>query len=126
MTQKSVKVSIVAYHLASLPVSDDKPIDDNFLDEKFVSMTYITGWKLYFDGTANQSGFGIGILLISQQGDHIPRSVQLIFSDHYRLTNNIVEYEACIMSLETALDLGIRQLEIHGDSNLVIQQTQGI
>ena len=40
--------------------------------------------------------------------------------------NNIVEYEACITSLETALDLGIRQLEIHGDSNLVIQQTQGI
>ena len=24
------------------------------------------------------------------------------------------------------LDLGVRQLEIHGDSNLVIQQTQGI
>ena len=28
--------------------------------------------------------------------------------------------------LETALDLGIKQLEIHGDSNLVIQPTQGI
>ena len=42
------------------------------------------------------------------------------------MTNNIVEYEACITGLETALDLDIRQLEIHGDSNLVIQQTQGI
>ena len=31
-----------------------------------------------------------------------------------------------ITGLETALDLGIRQLEIHWDSNLVIQQTQGI
>ncbi|RVW68741.1 Retrovirus-related Pol polyprotein from transposon 412 [Vitis vinifera] len=84
------------------------------------------GWRLYFDGAANQSGFGIGILLISPQGDHIPRSVRLAFSDHHRLTNNIVEYEACITGLETALDLGIRQLEIHGDSNLVIKQTQGI
>ena len=74
----------------------------------------------------NQSGFGIGILLISPQGDHIPKSVRLTFSDHHRLTNNIVEYEACIIGLETALDLGVRQLEIHGDSNLVIQQTQGI
>ena len=125
MTQKSVKGSIVANHLASLPVSDDRPIDDDFTDEQFVSMTSITGWNLYFDGAANQSGFGIGILLISAQGDHIPRSVRLIFSDHHRLTNNIVEYEACIMGLKTALDLGIRQLEIHGDSNLVIQQTQG-
>ena len=38
----------------------------------------------------------------------------------------MVKYEACITSLETALDLGVRQLEIHGDSNLIIQQTQGI
>ena len=28
--------------------------------------------------------------------------------------------------LEIPLDLGVRQLKIHGDSNLVIQQTQGI
>ena len=31
-----------------------------------------------------------------------------------------------ITGLETALDLGVGQLEIHGDSNLVIQHTQGI
>ena len=126
VTQKSVKGSIVVDHLASLPVYDGKSIDDDFPDEQFVSMTSIIGWQLYFDGAANQSGFGIGILLISPQGDHIPRSVRLVFSDHHQLTNNIVEYKACIMGLETALDLGIRQLEIHGDSNLVIQQTQGI
>ena len=112
--------------MASLPVSNDRPINDDFPDEQFVSMTSITGWQLYFDGAANQSGFGIGILLISPQGDHIPRLVRLVFSDHHRLTNNIVEYEACITGLETVLDLGIRQLEIHGDSNLVTQQTQGI
>ncbi|RVW92545.1 hypothetical protein CK203_039365 [Vitis vinifera] len=70
-------------------------------------MTSITGWRLYFDGATNQSGFGIGILLISPQGDHIPRSVRLAFSDHHRLTNNIVEYEACITGLETALDLAL-------------------
>ena len=106
MTQKSVKGSIVADHLASFPVSDDIPIDDDFPEDQFVSMTNITGWKLYFDGAANQSGFGIGILLISPHGDHIPRSVRLVFSNHHRLTNNIVEYEACITGLETALDLG--------------------
>ena len=80
---------------------------------------------MYFDGAANQSGFGIGVLLISPHGDHIPKSIRLAFSDHHRLTNNIVEYEACITGLETALDLGVRQFRIHGDSNLVIQQTQG-
>ena len=109
--------------MASFPVSDDRPIDDDFPDEQFVSMTSITGWQLYFDGAANQSGFGIDILLILPQGDHIPRSVRLVFSNFHRLRNNIVEYEARITNLEIALDLGIRQLEIHGDSNLVIQQT---
>ena len=64
--------------------------------------------------------------MISPQGDHIPRLVRLTFFDHHWLTNNIVEYEACITSLETALDLGVRRLEIHGDSNLVIEQTQSI
>ena len=108
VTQKLVKGSIVVDHLASLPISDDRSVDDDFPDEQIVSMTSITGWRLYFDGATNQSGFGIGILLISPQGDHIPRSVRLAFSDHHRLTNNIVEYEACMTGLETALDLGIR------------------
>ena len=120
VTQKSVKGSIVADHLAPLLVSDDRSIDNDFPDEQFISVTSIAGWRLYFDGVANQLGFGIGILLISPQGDHIPISVRLTFSDHHRLMNNIVEYEACIMGLETTLDLGVRQLEIHADSNLVI------
>ena len=104
VTQKSVKGSVVADHLASLLVSDDKPIDVDFPDKQLVSVTSITGWRLYFDGAASQSGFGISILLISPQGDHIPISVQLTFSDHHRLTNNIVEYEAFITGLEIALD----------------------
>ena len=108
VTQKLVKESIVADHLASLPVFDDRPIDDDFPDEQFISVTSIAEWRLYFDDVANQLGFGIGILLISPQGDHIPRSVWLTFFDHHRLTNNIVEYEACIIGLETALDLGVR------------------
>ena len=111
-------------HLASLPVSDNRLVDDDFPNEQFVSVTSIAGWKLYFDSATNQSGFGIYILLISPQGDHIPKSIRLAFSDHHQLTNNIIEYEACITSLETVLNLGVRQLEIHGDSNLVIQQTQ--
>ena len=43
VTQKLVKGSIVANHLVSLPVFDDRPIDDDFPDEQFVSITSITG-----------------------------------------------------------------------------------
>ena len=65
VTQKSIKGSIVADHLASLPVFDDRPIGEDFFDEQFVYAISIVGWRLYFDGATNQSGFGIGILLIS-------------------------------------------------------------
>ncbi|RVW87540.1 Ribonuclease HI [Vitis vinifera] len=123
--QKSIKGSIVADHLASLPISEDRPVDDDFPDEEFIAMTSLSGWRMYFDGAANQLGFGIGVLLISSQGDHIPRSVRLVFSDRHPATNNIVEYEACILGLETALELGIRQMEVFGDSNLVLRQIQG-
>ena len=49
----------------------------------------------------------------------------MVFADRYLSTNNIVEYEACILGLETALELGIRQIEVFDDSNLTLRQIQG-
>ena len=80
--------------------------------------------RMYFDSVANHSGYGIGVLLISPHGDHIPISVRLAFSDRHPAMNNIVEYEACILGLKIALELGIRQMEVFGDSNLVLRQIQ--
>ncbi|RVW78332.1 Transposon Tf2-2 polyprotein [Vitis vinifera] len=90
VSQKSIKGSNVADHLASLPTSEDRPVDDDFPDEEFVVMTSLLGWCMYFDGATNQSGYGIGVLLVSPQGDHIPR-----------------------------------QMEVFGDSNLVLRHIQG-
>nr|CAN67531.1 hypothetical protein VITISV_043078 [Vitis vinifera] len=98
---KSIRGSIIADHLASLPVSNDRAIDDDFLDEDVATVTSLSGWHMYFDGAANHSGYGIGVLLIAPHGDHIPRSTRLAFSDRHPATNNIVEYEACILGLET-------------------------
>ncbi|WJZ83260.1 hypothetical protein VitviT2T_002958 [Vitis vinifera] len=122
---KSIRGSIVADHLASLPISDGRAIDDDFPDEDVAVVTSLSGWRMYFDGAANHSEYGIGVLLISPHGDHIPRSVRLAFSDRHPATNNIVEYEACILGLETALELGIRQMEVFDDSNLALRQIQG-
>ena len=125
VTQKSIIGSIVTDHLASLPVSDGRAIDDNFPDEDVTTVTSLSGWHMYFDGAANHSGYGIGVLLISLHVDHIPRYVRLAFSDRHPTTNNIVEYEACILGLETTLELEIRQMKVFGDSNLVLRQIQG-
>ena len=99
VTQKSIRGSIVADRLTSLPVSDSRVIDDDFPDEDVDVVTSLSGWRIYFDGAANHSGCGIGVLLISPHGDHIPRSIRLAFSDRHPTMNNIVEYEACILGL---------------------------
>ena len=100
-------------------------IDYDFLDEEIVRVTSLSGWRMYFDGAANHSRYRIGVLLISSHGDHIPRSIRLDISDRYPAMNNIVEYEACILGLETALEIWIRRMEIFVDSNMVIRQILG-
>ena len=89
-------------------------------------MTSLSSWRMYFDGASNHSVYGIGCSIdFSLHGDRIPRSICLAFAGRYPATNNIVEYEACILGLETSLELGIRKMEIFGDSNLVIRQIHG-
>ena len=100
VTQNFIRGSIVAYHLASLLVSDGRVIDDDFPDEDVAAVTSLSGWRMNFDGAANHSGYEIGVLLISLHDDHIPRFVRLAFSDQHPATNNIVEYEACILGLD--------------------------
>ena len=65
VSQKYIKGSIISDHLASLLTSEDRPADDDFLDEKFVAKTSLSRWCMYFNGAANQSGYGIGVLLVS-------------------------------------------------------------
>ena len=75
----------------------------------------VESWKMYFDGT-NQNGSGIGVLLISPKGTHIPLFGRLNFP----ATNNANEYKACIMGLRVALGLGVKELEVYGDLALII------
>ena len=51
---------------------------------------------MYFDGAVNQYRNGIGILLITPEGSHIPLAIKL----NFEATNNMVEYEACIAKME--------------------------
>ena len=125
VTQKSIRGSIVVDHLASFPISDGRAIDDDFPNEDVAVVTSLSGWRMYFDGAANHSGYRIGVLLISLHGNHIPRFVRLTFLDRHPTTDNIIEYEACILGLKTTHELEIRQIEVFGDSNMILRQIQG-
>ena len=78
-------------------------------------------WKHYFDGVSNSTGNGVGGVLVSPKGQQIPILVKLNFD----YTNNITEYEACIVGLQVALEFGTYDLSFFGDSLLIISQIEG-
>jgi ribonuclease HI len=75
-------------------------------------------WTLFFDRCARQQGGGAGVVLVDPSGDQVKYMVHLEF----KATNNMAEYEALIFGLSVALSLGIRQLLMKGDSQLIIKQ----
>jgi ribonuclease HI len=78
-------------------------------------------WTLFFDGSARQQCGGVGVVLVDPSGDQVKYMVHLEF----KATNNMAEYEALIFSLSAALSLGIHQLLVKGDSQLIIKQVHG-
>ena len=64
-----------------------------------------------FDGAINAYGKGIGAMIITPHGSHIPFTARLTFD----CTNNMAEYEACIMGIEKDVDLRIKILDLYGD-----------
>jgi ribonuclease HI len=78
---------------------------------------------LHADGGArgNPGPAGIGIVLRDDDGAVIAEVARGIGRD----TNNVAEYTALITGLELALERGVTHLDVHLDSELVVQQVQG-
>ena len=119
VTQKYVKGRAIAVHLAHCSPEEAEEIQGDFPDEGIMGIE-VESWKMQFDEATNQNGSGIGVLLISSKGTHIPFSGILNFP----ATNNVIEYEVCIIGLQAALGLGVKELEVFGDSALIISQIQ--
>jgi ribonuclease HI len=75
-------------------------------------------WTMYFDGSVMKEGAGVGLVLISPLGIRMKYMVRL----HFLTSNNAAEYEALINGLRIAVELGIKRLEIIGNSKLVVGQ----
>ncbi|XP_058761630.1 uncharacterized protein LOC131635044 [Vicia villosa] len=132
-TQKAIKGSVLADHLAHQAVNDYQSMNFEFPDEDIMLVNDYeepgldegpepgSRWTMVFYGASNALGNGIGVVIISPKGGHTPFTARLCFD----CTNNMVEYEACIMGLKSAIDLRIKFLEVYGDSALVISQIKG-
>ncbi|XP_031393674.1 uncharacterized protein LOC116205269 [Punica granatum] len=124
VSRTSVKGQAIADHLAEFPINDDTPINADFPDEGILRVDDEKDeptWKMYFDGAVNSTGSGVGAVLISPDRRHYSVAAKVDFS----CTNNVAEYEACILGLREAIDFKVKGLKVFGDSMLTIFQTLG-
>ncbi|XP_075101670.1 uncharacterized protein LOC142177105 [Nicotiana tabacum] len=124
---KAIKRQALADHLTENPVDGDyKPLTTYCPDEGLllagenIAESYPI-WRMFFDGATNFKGVRIWAVLISESGQHYPTSTKIRFP----CTNNIVEYEACILRIKMAVDMNVKELLVIGDSDLLIHQVQG-
>lgn len=79
-------------------------------------------WDLYFDGSRNKDGVGVGVMLVSPNGDKFYATFKLSFP----CSNNVAKYESLIQGLEWARLRGIKCLRAFGDSEIIFKQVRGI
>ena len=94
------------------------------MDGKSVGMVTLQeplSWKVFVDGTTNQRGFGVRLVLISPEKITIEKSLRLGFS----ATNNEAKYETLLVGMTMVPKLGGKSMEIFLDSRLVIGQVKG-
>jgi ribonuclease HI len=71
---------------------------------------------MYFDGSLMKTGAGAGLVFVSPLGVHLKYLIRI----HFPVSNNMAEYEALVNGLHITIQLGIRWLDVRGDSQLVI------
>ncbi|XP_075663087.1 uncharacterized protein LOC142632597 [Castanea sativa] len=118
VARKTIKGSIVSDFCAENPIEGENGKED-FPDEDILNFKLGT-WKIYFYGAINQYENGIGILLITPEGSHIPLAIKL----NFEAIDNMAEYEACIAEMEDLRELRVNEAEVFRDSTLVIALAQ--
>ncbi|XP_070040812.1 uncharacterized protein [Nicotiana tomentosiformis] len=107
-----IKGQALVDHLVENPVGREyEPLKTYFPDEEVsfigedISEAY-DGWRMFFHGATKFKGVGIGVVLLLETSQNYLVYAKLRFP----CTNNMVEYEACILGLRLAIDMNIHEL----------------
>ncbi|XP_043811023.1 uncharacterized protein LOC122723300 [Manihot esculenta] len=79
-------------------------------------------WKSYVDGASSTGGSGAGMMLKGPGEFKVCYALRLEF----KASNNLAEYEALINGMLVAMEVGVTDLEVNSDSQLVINQVTGV
>lgn len=79
--------------------------------------------RVHIDGASrgNPGPAGIGVLFLGPDGAVLER----IHRGIGEATNNVAEYTALLTALERATEMGVKDLEVYSDSELLVRQLQG-
>jgi ribonuclease HI len=80
-------------------------------------------WSLYCDGASrgNPGQAGAGAVLIDAFGD-----IKGQYGEYLgQATNNVAEYQALILGLKMARNLGVKRIQVFADSELLVRQLKG-
>ena len=99
----AIKGSVIGDFLTERANKEYEPMSFDFPDEDLMAVLQIEkeesfekdGWKMYFDGASNALERGVRAILISPERNHCPFTAKLSFD----CTNNVAEYEACVLGL---------------------------
>jgi ribonuclease HI len=80
--------------------------------------TYV--WKMFFDRASSSEGAGAGVVFVSPCQETISFSYKLEFET----TNNVAEYEALVLGLRAAKEMGIEEVAVFRDAELIVQQVR--
>ena len=75
-------------------------------------------WKMFFDGACSREGASVGVFFVSPSQETISLSYKLEFET----TNNVAKYEALVLGLRDAREMGIQEVAVFIDAELVVQQ----
>ena len=80
----------------------------------------MTAYTIYTDGAArgNPGPAGAGGAIIDSNGNEVATVCKYLGE----ITNNQAEYQAFILALEKAIDLGATNIKIFADSELIVRQ----
>jgi ribonuclease HI len=77
-------------------------------------------WKIFFDGASSSEGAGARVVFISP----CQEVMSLSYKMEFEATNNVAEYEALVLGMRATKEMGIKEIAIFGDADLIIQQVR--
>ncbi|XP_074298577.1 uncharacterized protein LOC141629485 [Silene latifolia] len=116
--QKAIKGQSLADFLADHPVPAKWELRDDLPGEEIFYVDVLPPWQMYFDGAARRDEAGASVVFLSPEGHMLPYSFVLT----ELCSNNVAEDQALILSLQMAIEIGVKDLDIYGDSLLVVNQ----